>query len=242
MKKLLLSLLLALPLFGFAQKGMQGVGVELGLGAGIVDDDGRNGSSSGASFKYEYNLTDRLRFSTNVNFMKVDGFRFWKFSEEENPYTPNRPPHITIYELTESYEEGSITAYTLGLEFHYFLNKVRPFRPYLLLGGSFGVSPQIMYEPLSGGIKAGLGFNWRMTHNCTFQLELPFRAMHMGADNFSTGRYHYYYEGNELSGTIHWDIINNQKVYYPNYYNNLYVYYFYEYFAFTPSISIVYTF
>ena len=32
MKKFLLSLLLVLPLCSFAQKGMQGVGVNLGLG------------------------------------------------------------------------------------------------------------------------------------------------------------------------------------------------------------------
>ena len=236
MKKFLLSLLFVLPLCGFAQKGMRGIGVGVELGSGIVDEDGRNGSSFGASFKYEYNLTDKLRFSTNVNIMKVRGFYSWDV--EENPYTPNRYPNWdTIYEVTKSDGEGSNTAYTLGLDFHYFLNKVRPFRPYLLLGGSFGVSSQTMDHGPSVGIKAGLGFNWRLTHNCTFQLELPFKLMHMGIEYFSPdpGEWddYYYYTGDILYGA--------EKYAYPYYYHNLE--YLYEYIAFTtPSISIVYTF
>lgn len=234
MKKFLLSLLFVLPLCGFAQKGMRGIGVGVEHGYGIVDDDGTIGSSFGASFKYEYNLTDKLRFSTNVNIMKVRGFYSWDV--EENPYTPDRPTYWhTIYEVTESYGEGSNTAYTLGLDFHYFLNKVRPFRPYLLLGGSFGVSSQTMDNGPSVGIKAGLGFNWRLTHNCTFQLELPFKLMHMGTEYIEpdSDEYDvdYYYTGHILHG-------DERYTYY--YYD---LYYDYEYLAFTtPSISIVYTF
>lgn len=234
MKKLLLSLLLALPLCGFAQKGMRGIGVGVELGAGIVDDDGRNGSSSGASFKYEYNLTDRLRISTNVNIMKVDGFSFWEFSAEENPYTPNRPPSSsTIYEVTESSVEKSNTAYTLGLEFHYFLNRVRPFRPYLLLGVSLGASSLTMDDGPSGGFKMGLGFNWRLTHNCALQLELPFRYMYMGYEYIDSNDSDvlYYYTGDMLDGNCSYSS--------DNYYD---LDYLYEYVAFTPSISIVYTF
>lgn len=243
MKKLLLSLLLVLPLCSFAQKGMRGIGVGVELGSGIVDDGEINGSSFGALFKYEYNLTDRLRFSTNVSIMKVHGFSFCDFSVEENPYTPNRPPSLnTIYEVTESYGEGSNTAYTLGLDFHYFLNKVRPFRPYLLLGGSFGVSSQTMDNGPSGGFKAGLGFNWRLTHNCTFQLELPFRSMYMGEDYVDYSEGYYYYEGNELSGSTYYEYHKGERTDYPNYYNYLRGHKLFDYWAFTPSISIVYTF
>lgn len=70
MKKLLLSLLLILPLCGFAQKGMQGVGVNYGGGT-CYDSDCSLGEFS---LKYQNYIKDNIRISPHLKYYYLKDF------------------------------------------------------------------------------------------------------------------------------------------------------------------------
>ena len=70
MKKLLLSLLLILPLCGFAQKGMQGVGFNFGGGTGY-DRDCLLGEFS---LKYQNYIKDNIRISPHMKYYNLDDY------------------------------------------------------------------------------------------------------------------------------------------------------------------------
>ena len=196
MKKFLLSLCLALPLCSFAQKGMQGIGLGIEGGWGTNPDVGNSITSYGASFKYEYNLTDRIRLSANLNVMSVEGVynhRYYDPIVRENPNTPNRPYLLNndevVYEVIDSFTEKEYDmpkpTTTFGIDFHYFLNKIRRVRPYLLLGGIIGCTYDDQQDEngnidLAFGTRLGLGLNWRLGYNCSLQLELPIKWVYMG--------------------------------------------------------------
>lgn len=65
-----MGLLLMLPLCGFAQKGMQGVGGSLGFG---VCMDGDCDFASG-SIRYQNHLTNRMRIVATLEYFDVSGF------------------------------------------------------------------------------------------------------------------------------------------------------------------------
>lgn len=146
MKKLFLSLLLVLPLCGFAQKGMQGVGG--GLGFGLCYDG--DCIIYDFSIKYQNNLTNRIRIV---------------------PYLE----YISAIEYN-----GSRWVYDCGLSFHYFLNNVRRFRPYVIAGFSVGAYERVYLvsgreewaDGPFGGFEFGVGFDYRLSYHCSFQMEI----------------------------------------------------------------------
>lgn len=123
MKKFLVSLLFVLPLCGFAQKGLQGISVNLGFEtcADITGlDDILCCKNIPLSIKYHYNLTDRIRIA----------------------------PHLGYIAANET-ECFNTNIYNLGVSFHYFFNKVKPLRPYAIVGGAIGGYHSVVYSPLS---------------------------------------------------------------------------------------------
>lgn len=70
MKRLLLSLFLVLPLFGFAQKGMQGIGVNYG-GGSCYDGDCLLGEFS---LKYQNHITNNIRISPHLKYYYMEDY------------------------------------------------------------------------------------------------------------------------------------------------------------------------
>lgn len=260
MKKLCLGLLLLLPFCGFAQKGMMGVGagVEYGIGDNVYDysDFGSSLTSYGATFKYEYNWTDRIRLSASLNVMNIGDYIVYDLIVKANPNTPDKPNGLkdkTIYEVTHRFTNQSLTAAIFGVDIHFFLNGVRPFRPYLLYGISWAYSSMATgrYEDCEGdfggidGFKLGLGFNWRLTRNSSLQLELPIKAMLLGRQYSSGigGNGYYYYRGNVLSGRKYYEYISGKYYEYNGYYIGMYSpTQSIRFSGFCPSINYIYTF
>ena len=122
MKKFLVSLLFVLPLCGFAQKGSQGFSVNLGFETcGYITgyDDILCCKNIPLSIKYLYNLTDRIRIAPHLGYIAAN---------EDECFNTN--------------------VYNLGVSFHYFFNKVKPLRPYVIVGGAIGGYHRVVYSPL----------------------------------------------------------------------------------------------
>ena len=68
MKKFLVSLLLLLPLYCFAQKGEQGIGINMGFETCVNMDC----KIIPLSVKYHYNLTDRVRIVPHIGYIVAD--------------------------------------------------------------------------------------------------------------------------------------------------------------------------
>lgn len=242
MKKLLLSLLLALPLFGFAQKGMQGIGVGLGYGIGSMSYHSAYNESLGIIFKYEYNPYNRFGLSANLKVARISELD--DFVGSESYSTPNRPSELekyneAVWELKDAYT--NVLSTTFGLDFHYFLNTVRRLRPYVLVGTHSGFYSDWHF---TWNVKVGLGLNWRLSYDCMLQVELPFiknqyldssrefGALHYGREGwviYYDGNYGPPYDGNWNGGTHYYGGSIDLSVY-----NYL--------LTFCPSINIVYTF
>ena len=146
MKKLLLSILLLLPLFGFAQKGMQGVGVH--LGSGYDFDYGTNASS--IEVCYQRDFSNKFRLSYSLFYLDY-------------------PFEWTNYD-SDSYYYGN--SYFVGIDGHYFLNDVRRLRPYIIGGIHMG-SYEIDYSGTTIGLKLGVGLNYRIGYRWSAQMEIP---------------------------------------------------------------------
>ena len=158
MKKFLVSLLLMLPLCGFAQKGMQGVGVHLGFG----------------DFKgsYQKSLSDKLKMDFSLSLSKYAYCEYTLLDE-------------ISYDSYNCIEHA--ISYLIGSDLHYFLTDVRRLRPYVAGGvylGFFtplGIAFENEYgfietksDPgIAGGIKLGIGLSYRIGYNWATQLELP---------------------------------------------------------------------
>ena len=124
MKKFLVSLLCVLPLCGFAQKGSQGISVNLGFetcsdafDATLFLDDACK--LFPISVKYHNHLTDHIRIAPYMEYIAAD---------EDGNFNTN--------------------VYDLGISFHYFFNKVKRLRPYVVVGGSIGGYNSVVYHPL----------------------------------------------------------------------------------------------
>ena len=241
MKKLFLSLLLIIPLCGFAQKGMKGVGigVEYGIGSELETEFGSL-TSYGALFKYEYNLTNRIRLSACLNVMSIEDFKVYNTIIKVNPNTPNKPANWygeKIYEITDKFTNQSSTNVIFGFEFNFFFNGIRRFRPYLLYGMNFGYSSLTTekVDDTNYGIRFGYGLNWRLTHNSSLQLELPIKYINMWEIRHSYDTDSYYYQGDILDGYYYGERTNG-------YYDYLYFYQDIGYIGICPSIIYVYTF
>lgn len=162
MKKFLLSLLFLIPLSGFAQKGMQGVGVNFGLGCCFLHGD--YAYSYGVS--YQNFVTDRFRLVSSLEVLDYIYESMWH---------------------SNYVEDVLASSYLLVVEGHYFFNDIRRLRPYIVGGVSVGFlettgahlkegNREWYYEPwteFAGGVKLGVGLNYRIGYHLTAQLEVP---------------------------------------------------------------------
>ena len=144
MKKFLLSLLFLIPLSGFAQKGMQGVGVNFGMGFASEDVIDVSVFTADIIIKYQKNLTDKFRFVSTLG----------------------------LYDFEADDNDLAVNDCFLDIEGNYFLNDVRRLRPYVVGGIVFGYCDD-PYSELGGGVKLGLGLDYRLGYHLTTQLELP---------------------------------------------------------------------
>ena len=110
MKKIVLLLLMVVGGIsnGFAQKGMNGVGVNIpvGIGGGFL--------SVGAGVKYQYNFSNYFRIEPSFEYFPI--------------YTKKD------YKGIDDYDYAQLKAFLNG---HIFLMAPRPARPYVLVGAGF---------------------------------------------------------------------------------------------------------
>lgn len=157
MKKLLLSLLFLIPVSSFAQKGMQGVGVNFGMGFAFEEIVDFEGFASDFIIKYQKSLTDKFRIVSTFGLYDVE---------------------VVEYDLDQDdYFGRTETCCFFGIEGNYFLNDVRRLRPYVIGGVVFGYCDD-PYSVLGGGVKLGLGLDFRLGYHFTTQLELPYCMMY----------------------------------------------------------------
>ena len=150
MKKLLLSLLLALPLCGFAQKGMQGVGFSFGVGSGVPLDYGISALTSlSGNFNYQRNLGNKFRLVPSIGLF------------------------IAEYDWGESYSTANF--FHLAADAHYFLTLPKRLRPYVIAGVLYetGDGGEIDEAGYNFGFKFGLGLDYRLGYHFAMQLEIP---------------------------------------------------------------------
>lgn len=167
MKKLLCTLLLAFVCTGsmFAQKGMNGVGLNVPVGVydGFV--------YLGIGAKYQYNISDYFRIEPSVEYIPVCSKK-------------------TVSNVKD-YDHPSIKAFLNG---HIFLLASRPARPYILLGAGFGIweyaniSESYAYNTTTGKVSGpyysesewtsesftynlGLGYDFRFSYKFALQVE-----------------------------------------------------------------------
>lgn len=153
MKKFLLSLLLLFPLCGFAQKGMQGIGVNFGGGT-CYDGDC---SSVEFSFKYQNYLHDHIRISPHLKYHYLESY------------------------YSEGYFYHSYDGFHFGCDFHFFFTQVRRFRAYAIMGISLGSTEDYdsddgeTYTYFDACIDLGIGIDYRIGYHFSLQGEFsPF--------------------------------------------------------------------
>lgn len=163
MKKFLLSLLLVLPLCGFAQKGMQGIGVNLGVGMTFEEEMTIN-----TYLNYQRHLSDQVRLSCSLGFYSACYYHYdYHYSEYWGWVT----------------DGGYSDAYycLIAADVHYFFNQPRRLRPYAIGGILFGVGDGDGYfSNVVGGVKLGLGLTYRLGYHWAINLEAPLYLMEAG--------------------------------------------------------------
>ena len=164
-KKVILTLLMAMAfsLNGVAQKGMNGIGINIPVGTG----DGF--TWVGVGVKYQYNISDYFRIEPSFEYSPV-------YSKKD------------YLGVVDDYNYIKMNAFLNG---HIFLMAPRPIRPYVLLGAgftqwgcadiisniyasnSFYQSEYSVYDDTEEcfSYHAGLGCDFRLTHNIAMQIE-----------------------------------------------------------------------
>ena len=156
MKKLLLSFLLVLPLCGYAQEGMQGIGVNLNM----ISDGGTN-----TYLNYQKHLSNRFRLSCSFGYYSTHYSYYERYDEFGN------------YRQLGCWGEYCLIA----TDVHYFFNQPKRLRPYAIGGILFGVGDGDGYFPNTvGGVKLGLGLTYRLGYHWAMNLETPLYLMAAG--------------------------------------------------------------
>lgn len=163
MKKFLLSLLLVLPLCGFAQKGMQGVGVNLGVGTTFEEEMTIN-----TYLNYQRHLSDQVRLSCSLGlygatFYDGDLYYYDEYGRESYGYY------------------GEAVYCLIAADVHYFFNQPRRLRPYAIGGVLFGVGDGDYFSDVVGGVKLGFGLTYRLGYHLAMNLEAPLYLMEVGS-------------------------------------------------------------
>lgn len=152
MKKLLLSLLLVLPLCGFAQKGMRGIGVSLSPGESFGVD-----GATICCLNYQKHLSDRARLSCSLGYFGIN---------------------YSYYEYISDGYEHYVEYCLIAAEIHCFFNQPRRLRPYAIGGLFFGVGDGGECLPDNiNGVKLGLGLTYRLGYHWAMNLEAPLYLM-----------------------------------------------------------------
>ena len=144
MKKLLVSLLLMLPLCGFAQKGMQGIGG--GLNVGVCWDDA-DCAFAGGSIKYQNHLTDRVRAVASFEYIYAEEYHQWG----------------------EAYDVGC----SLNFFFN-DVARLRPYAIWGFFIGEYiyNYDYYIRGSIFFGGMNYGIGLDYRLSYHCSLQAEM----------------------------------------------------------------------
>ena len=143
-----------LPLCGFAQKGMRGIGVSLSYGAFFEADD-----ATICCLNYQKHLSDRARLSCSLGYFGTYYYRYISGGQYHR------------------YVEYCLIA----ADVHYFFNQPRRLRPYAIGGILFGVGDGREYFPNAvGGVKLGLGLTYRLGYHWAMNLEAPLYLMEAG--------------------------------------------------------------
>ena len=148
MKKFLLSLLFLMPLSGFAQKGIQGVGVNAGRNFSNYD------SYAQVSLMYQHHLTNYLQIVPYFRHVNID-------------IVGNHDMNVKINSIG-----SDLHFFILNL----ISGRTTRLAPYVVGGISYGsYSGMDDYGYDSGytfAAKAGLGTNYRITYHIALQVEL----------------------------------------------------------------------
>ncbi len=156
MKKFLVSLLLVLPLYGFAQKGVQGIGVNLGFETCV---DVLCCKNIPLSIEYHYNLTDRIRFAPHIGYIAANEIECFN----TNVYEGGVSLHYFLNDVKRlrPYLSGgaSVGGYNSVVYHDLMLNH----KPYPLGSKHNG----IFY-----GVDLGVGFDCKIGSNLSLQAEI----------------------------------------------------------------------
>jgi len=192
-KRKILTLLLAATcsLNVFAQKGMNGVGINIPVGVyeGFV--------YLGIGAKYQYNLSDYLRIEPSVEYIPI-------YSKK------------TVGNVND-YDHPVFKAFLNG---HMYLLSPRPARPYILAGAGFSMWEYAMIsqhqsESMTGQVgntsytsrtytsecftyNIGFGYDFRLSHSIALQIEAM--AFSSATDNANDGYGYYDYRDCNHSG------------------------------------------
>lgn len=170
MKRLLLSLLLVLPLYGFAQKAMQGISVGYGLELmEPLSDYGYSGAISSFSLKYAYNATDRVRILPYFSMAYGGCYRY----------------------ISGGDMFRAVTNYRMGANVHYVFGEIKRFRPYAIGGlyytnltESADGNLDNSWEQSGFGVNFGVGAEYRIAYRFILQVEA---LMHLDGVDASGG-------------------------------------------------------
>lgn len=144
-----------LPLCGFAQKGMRGIGVSLSYGAFFEADD-----ATICCLNYQKHLSDRARLSCSLGYFGTDYYGYIS--------------GVCQY-------HGYVEYCLIAADVHYFFNQPRRLRPYAIGGLFFGVGDGCDGIPDDfSGVKLGLGLTYRLGYHWAMNLEAPLYLMEAG--------------------------------------------------------------
>lgn len=172
MKKFLLLLVsvTALSVEGFAQKGMNSVGVEIPVGVG------KHKIWTGIGVKYQYNISDYIQVEPSFSYF----------------------PIYSSGSIKEFWAEGeSRTEWQALANFNFFVQSPRTVRPFFIVGG--GVSYWKNYTTYQSGnrdgntissftFSAGLGLDIRIAYHWSMQLKAAALIPVAGGEWMSNGR------------------------------------------------------
>ena len=160
---------MALSVEGFAQKGMNSVGVEIPVTVGLKN------VWAGVGIKYQYNISDFIRVEPSFSYF---------------------PMHSS-----NSYEginwHYGLTRYTPELDWkimgnlHFFVQRPKPVRPFLIIGGGFSKGPYNSWVVNSGiGLDIRIAYHWSMQLNTT--AVVPLRLLALPGES---GKIHKFFNG-----------------------------------------------
>lgn len=127
-----------------AQKGMQGIGGNIGLGFDL--DDYGAGALCNITIKYQYNIS---------NYYRIEPIILYQFDPD---YAPT------------SYVKNNLQ---IGINNHLFFTKVRRLRPYFILGVGLGSTTEYdaPRRYVGGYVNSGVGLDYRFSYKLSGEIE-----------------------------------------------------------------------